>query len=96
MKNALTDVVSPPVKTIFIYLNGIENASPKKVLLDARKLKNWTRMLQEITTAIHQQIIARKLFTADNGTPIHDFDELENLENYVVSDARNYIKIEKG
>lgn len=96
MHRSINDIVTPPVKTIYVYLNGVENLIPRKVLLNAKKLKNWHRMLEEITKAIGNLYFVKRVFTAKNGIPVNSFLELENSGNYVVSDSRDYIKLENG
>lgn len=95
MGNSFIEQSIHEVKNIFVYLNGIENSVPRKALIDPKKLKNWSRILDHLTEVVQNVIIVQKVFTED-GYIVTDFSELQNFKNYIVSDRRNFIHLENG
>lgn len=93
----MTNYSNSDIKVIYVYRNGNKLVPPRKVVLNQRQTQSWGRVLLEVSKhAFEDKVYTRRLFTAESGTSIHSFSELNHQSNYVASDLADYIKVEEG
>lgn len=81
------------VKSFYVLMNGNKYMPPKKILINTKRTPGWIRVLDEISRSLDNKILVKKLFKAEDGTMISDFDQILNNEYYVASDHKNYIDV---
>lgn len=80
-------------KRIYLHVNGRDNERPKMVVINDRHVRDFTTLLNRVTSGIKAPVAVRNIYTPCGGSKVISLQSIENGKHYVAGGAEQYKKL---
>lgn len=80
-------------KRIYVFMNGQDNERPRMLVINERRIKDFSTLLNRVTSGIRAPIAVRNLYTPNKGSRVSTLDSLENGKHYVAGGNEHFKKL---
>lgn len=80
-------------KRIYLHLNGKTNERPKMIVINDRHVRDFTTLLNRVTSGIKAPIAVRNIYTPVGGSKVSTLQTIENGKHYVAGGTEQFKKL---